>query len=115
MNLFNFIEQTLVDGVSFYNPELDTTPSTGYMVVIKHLMTSNSKELKSNTSKLFSQKKSDLRQGKTIMISANNDDSDIKLGLALNIQNLDTAMYVAKMNKYPIYDVENKTKIKLNY
>lgn len=124
MNLFNFIEQTIKNGGSSYNPEYGIQPQRGYMVSIKDAIKIrlNIRLKDSEKEKVIGKAVHDalINYGSLLVESDNflgswiSDDNYLYIDIAKNVQDIGDAIRIGMINnQLAIYDISNDKEIKL--
>lgn len=124
MNLFNFIEQTIKNGGSSYNPEYGIQPKSGYMVSIKDAI-----KIRLNITLKDSEKEKVIGKAVhealtnygSLLVESDNflgswisDDNHIYIDIAKNVQDIGDAIRIGMINnQLAIYDISNDKEIKL--
>ena len=124
MNIFNFIEQTIKNGGSSYNPEYGIQPESGYMVSIQDAIKVklNIRLKDSEQEKLVGEAVHDaLTMYGSLLVDSDNflgswiDDYDyLYIDIAKNVQDIKSAVELGMLNdQLAIYDLNKERDIKL--
>jgi len=118
MNIFNFIEETLSEGGSSYNPEFGTKPESGYMVSIKDAIKvkfDNKEEtVQDAVHKALTMYGSLLVDSDNFLGSWISDDGHLYVDIAKNVQDIRIAIKLGMLNdQLAIYDLNKVRDIKL--
>ena len=118
MNIFNFIDQTIKNGGSSYNPEYGIQPCSGYMVSIKDAIKvkfDNKEEtVQDAVHKALTMYGSLLVNSDNFLGSWISDDGHLYIDIAKNVQDIRIAIKLGMLNdQLAIYDLNKERDIKL--
>jgi hypothetical protein len=124
MNIFNFIEQTIKNGGSSYNPEYGIQPKSGYMVSIKDAIKVklNIRLKDSEQEKVIAKAVHEaLTNYGSLLVESDNflgswisDDNYLYIDISKNVQGIRQAIKIGMLNEQlAIYDISNDKEIKL--
>lgn len=114
MNIFNFIEQTLLDGGCSYNPEFGISPKKGYMVSIRDAVKCNPEDIENAVHQALKENGGLLVDQDNFLGSWISDDGQLYIDIARNVQDLRHAIRIGmEHDQLAIYDLNKGCDINL--